>query len=78
MLKVVVGTVEIQVIESEGFFFVEGEKFPLKSRAVMAAYAAAGRRNAEIKARKMRQLTVSVSFEVGVFGGSRVRLAKRK
>lgn len=78
MLKVVVGTVTIEVLEVEGIFVVEGERFPLKSRAILAAYAAAGKKNAEIRARKMRQLTVSVSFEVGVFGGSRVRLAKRK
>lgn len=70
-----VGKVSVEVTETEGGFVVDGQTVRSKTRAVTVAFATAQKRSFEQKVIEKRTIS---AFSVGISGGSRIKLSKRR
>lgn len=70
-----VGKVSVEITETEGGFSVDGNVYRSKTRAVTVAFATAQKQSFEQKVAEKRKIS---AFSVGISGGSRVKLSKRR
>lgn len=70
-----VGKVSVEITETEGGFAVDGNVYRSKTRAITIAFATAQKRSFDQKRAENRRIS---TFSVGISGGSRVKLPKRR
>lgn len=70
-----VGSVSVEITETEAGFVVDGQTVRSKTRAITIAFATAQKRSFEKKVIEKRKIS---AFSVGISGGTRVKLAKRR
>ena len=70
-----VGSVSVEVTETQQGFSVDGNVYRSKTRAVTIAFGVAQKRSFDQKVAEKGKISV---FSVGISGGSRVRLPKRR
>ena len=70
-----VGKVSVEITETETGFVVDGNTYRSKTRAVTIAFGVAQKRSFDQKVSENRQIS---AFSVGISGGSRVKLSKRR
>ena len=69
------GSVSVEIIETEAGFVVDGQTVRSKTRAVTMAFAMAQKQSFTQKLIEKRKIS---AFSVGISGGTRVKLAKRR
>ena len=70
-----VGKVSVEVTETEQGFSVDGNVYRSKVRAITIAFGVAQKQVFEQKVAESRRIS---TFSVGISGGSRVKLSKRR
>ena len=70
-----VGKVSVEITETETGFEVDGNVYRSKTRAITVAFGVAQKQVFDQKAAENRRIS---TFSVGISGGSRVKLSKRR
>ena len=70
-----VGSVSVEITETEQGYVVDGNVYRSKVRAIAIAFGVAQKRSFDQKVAEKRQIS---TFSVGISGGSRLKLSKRR
>lgn len=70
-----VGSISVEITETEQGYVVDGQTVRSKVRAITMAFAVAQK---QVFARKVAEKRQISTFSVGISGGSRVKLSKRR
>ena len=70
-----VGSVSVEITETESGFSVDGNVYRSKTRAITIAFGVAQKRSFDQKVAEKRKIS---AFSVGISGGSRVKLSNRR
>ena len=70
-----VGSVSVEITETEQGYVVDGQTVRSKVRAITMGFAVAQKRSFDQKVSEKRTIS---TFSVGISGGSRLKLSKRR